>query len=98
MNTERRTQIKDALTEAINFWLEQPGNVNRWITAKVLFDEIDALYIKKPHHFPYSILSLGGQLNYNKMLFGALYGMKSRVLSGTTRYVFTHKNNPTETA
>jgi len=97
MNTERRTQIKDALVEAINLWLEQSGNVNRWITAKVLFDEINMLYIEKPYHFPYSILSLGGQLNYNRLLFEELYGMKLRISGGITRYIFTHKKYPVET-
>ena len=97
MNTERRTQIKNALIEAINLWIEQHGNVDRWVSAKVLFNEIDALYIKKPWHFPYSVLSLGGQLNYNLTLFSDLYGMEKRILGGERLYRFLHKNNSIET-
>lgn len=92
-----REVYANALVEALLGWLENPTNINRWLKAATLFEELKPYYKKPTYSRPYSVRSLGIHLGFNSDRLYKLFGMEKRVLRGEMLYRFTHKNNPTET-
>ena len=83
--------FENVVIEAIGAWLENPNNINRWVTAQILHDESRPLSQHKPYLWPESIMTFGRRMMYRTLDLEGLYGMKKRISHGCNQYMFTKK-------
>ncbi len=79
--------------EAIDTWLKEPGNLNRWVTAKTLHDESKLLVLgnKFSPRWPDSVKTMGRRMMYIADELADCFGMTKRISRGYTEYRFSRQ-------
>ena len=87
------TDFENYVIDAIGIWLEEPGNVGRWVTGKELHDESKVLVTdeKKKYMWPESIKTFGRRIMYATDLLVERFGMEKRIRNKAQTYRFNYK-------
>lgn len=85
-----KRDFENTVIEAIDAWLNVPGNLNRWVTAKTLHDESKQLVLgnRFSPRWPDSVKTMGRRMMYLTEELIDRFGMNKRISKGYTEYRF----------